>query len=482
MKRITKKKHKPAQEPTEPFEFPDFPVEDQTDPSFPENQQGENYAQEKVTFPDIAGMSGEESCIKEGSNSKQSSAASPLSTFVQPGKCNRNDFPLDRHRAALLIIDIQEYLSKQSETENSDPTKRYLMEHALPSALENIEKLLSTFRRFRSQSNSNQSKPEIIFTYLEALTEDCRDISMDYKLTGHGLATLPTPSNPATFLPMISPQDNELRIPKTSCSVFLSTNIHYVLQNLGVEQLVLCGQITNQCVESACRDAADLGYFVTLAQDACAAYSREEHQRGLENMKGFARIVNTDQVAQELGQDHVLFPSQDFSSVERSDVGDKGISGVESVSKVVEKAGDSKEEETKSTTETSEVEEGQNQRQSEGRAYSNLVKPLIAISPTSRDCVKHDYGNDKLMVHSLLLALRAAQVSFIRYAALDCANGIRCKAVPLRRVLSNPEGFDRQVCVAESCFAGMTGLNDGILEESGLTAANVLVLKPDLST
>ena len=39
-----------------------------------------------------------------------------------------------------------------------------------------------------------------------------------------------------------------------------------MLRNLGVEQLVVVGQLTDQCVESAVRDAADLGYFVTVAE------------------------------------------------------------------------------------------------------------------------------------------------------------------------------------------------------------------------
>jgi ureidoacrylate peracid hydrolase len=153
--------------------------------------------------------------------------------------------------------------------------KKYLFEHSLPSAIRNIEILLHNFRHIRQlqgkAASKEYGKPEIIFTYLEALTEDCRDISTDYKLSGPTLSTLPTPSKPATFLTNISPQGDEIRIPKTSCSVFLSTNIHYALRNLNVEQLVICGQITNQCVESACRDAADLCYFVTVAHDACTA-------------------------------------------------------------------------------------------------------------------------------------------------------------------------------------------------------------------
>ena len=64
---------------------------------------------------------------------------------------------------------------------------------------------------------------------------------------------------------------SDILIPKTSCSVFNSTNIAYVLRNLQIEQIVLVGQLTDQCVESAVRDAADLGFFVTVVDDACAA-------------------------------------------------------------------------------------------------------------------------------------------------------------------------------------------------------------------
>ncbi len=62
----------------------------------------------------------------------------------------------------------------------------------------------------------------------------------------------------------IAPDDDEIVLPKTSSSVFNSTNIHYLLRNMSVTHLVLCGCVTDQCVEHAVRDACDLGYYVTL--------------------------------------------------------------------------------------------------------------------------------------------------------------------------------------------------------------------------
>lgn len=50
----------------------------------------------------------------------------------------------------------------------------------------------------------------------------------------------------------------------------------YLLQNLGIASLVLCGMISNQCVESSARDAAGLGYAVTMVADATTAHGPED--------------------------------------------------------------------------------------------------------------------------------------------------------------------------------------------------------------
>src|SRR6266404_8875375 len=46
-----------------------------------------------------------------------------------------------------------------------------------------------------------------------------------------------------------------------------------------VDVLIVTGMMTDQCVESAVRDARDLGYLVTLVTDACATDSAEPPER-----------------------------------------------------------------------------------------------------------------------------------------------------------------------------------------------------------
>jgi ureidoacrylate peracid hydrolase len=53
---------------------------------------------------------------------------------------------------------------------------------------------------------------------------------------------------------IVAPLQTEIVIAKTSSSVFISTNIDYVLRNLGVRSLVVVGLLTEQCIDSTVRD------------------------------------------------------------------------------------------------------------------------------------------------------------------------------------------------------------------------------------
>jgi ureidoacrylate peracid hydrolase len=101
-------------------------------------------------------------------------------------------------------------------------------------------------------------------------------------------------------LDAIAPAEDEIVLPKTSSSVFISTNIDYVLRNLGVRSLMIAGVLTDQCIDSAVRDACDLGYLVTVPIDACATLSAERHEWALRNNRGYCRQVTTDELVREI--------------------------------------------------------------------------------------------------------------------------------------------------------------------------------------
>jgi ureidoacrylate peracid hydrolase len=138
---------------------------------------------------------------------------------------------------------------------------------------------------------------EVIYTLIESLTADGRDRSLDYKISGFNV---PKGSPDARILEELAPLPDEILFPKTSSSVFISTNIDYVLRNLGVRSLIIAGCLTDQCVDSAVRDACDLGYLVTVPTDACVTLSTERHDWSLRNNRGYCRQLTTQQLSDEI--------------------------------------------------------------------------------------------------------------------------------------------------------------------------------------
>jgi ureidoacrylate peracid hydrolase len=131
------------------------------------------------------------------------------------------------------------------------------------------------------------------------MTADGRDRSLDYKITGFNV---PKGSPDARMVDELAPTDDEIVFPKTSSSVFISTNIDYVLRNLGTKYLIIAGCLTDQCVDSAVRDACDLGYLVTVPTDACATLSVERHEWSLRNNRGYCRQITTQDLLEEIAR------------------------------------------------------------------------------------------------------------------------------------------------------------------------------------
>jgi ureidoacrylate peracid hydrolase len=111
---------------------------------------------------------------------------------------------------------------------------------------------------------------------------------------------VPRGSSDAQVLAEIAPAEDEMVFRKTSSSVFVSTNIDFVLRNLEVRSLIVAGLMTDQCVESAVRDACDLGYLVTLVTDACATDSAERHEQSLIGIRGYCRQRTTEELLAEI--------------------------------------------------------------------------------------------------------------------------------------------------------------------------------------
>lgn len=204
------------------------------------------------------------------------------------------DIPLQRDRVAVLFVDVQNFCLHPEGGEVMSASESERSGKLLPF----IERVRSkTLPRMRAlQQAARDAGVEVMYTTIESLTKDGRDRSLDYKITGFNV---PKGSFDAKVIDEIAPGKDEIVLPKSSSSVFVSTHIDYVLRNLGISQLVVSGVVTDQCVESAIRDACDLGYLVTQVTDACASYTQEMHDASLRAVRGYCRQLALDQLLPE---------------------------------------------------------------------------------------------------------------------------------------------------------------------------------------
>lgn len=195
----------------------------------------------------------------------------------------RRDAPFERGRTALLLVDMQRiWLEPGLDPDHADRgPDHYFYRECRERVIPNQVQLLAAARA---------AGVEVLHTIIQSLTEDGRDRSLDHKLTP---IHIPPSKKEGLPPPELAPVGDEILLPKTSSGVFNSTNVDYLLKNLGIRNLVVAGILTDQCVDMTVRDGADRGYLVACVADACAAPSPERHATALKAFGGYCWVTDT---------------------------------------------------------------------------------------------------------------------------------------------------------------------------------------------
>ena len=210
-----------------------------------------------------------------------------IDTIPRDGDISFRQRAIEPDRSALLVIDMQKGHYDEDRI-GPDREHSYLHDRIKNAVIPNGQRLIAACRA---------AGAEVIYTVIECLTLDGRDRSLDYKISGLFAAK---DSREAEVIDELAPLDNDIVIPKTSSSLFNSTNFEYVLRNLGVEYLMVMGMITDQCIETTVRDGCDRGFLMTVAEDACAANAEQRHEESLIGINGYCRRRTTDALIAEL--------------------------------------------------------------------------------------------------------------------------------------------------------------------------------------
>jgi len=189
-----------------------------------------------------------------------------------------------KDNAALLVIDAQNDNLHEKGSLNFMGTWKLAKE---TGAVENVKRLVKTCQ---------ESGVRIFWIKQNRLSKG-KDIfpdTFDAKIMGLIHGTLPNAFLGDTWdtdicdelKPLI--KKDELVIEKPGWNAFETTPLQRYLNHLGISTLIVCGFLTDFCVESTVRSASDKGFLTIVASDACATSTQEDHDMALER---FDRLI-----------------------------------------------------------------------------------------------------------------------------------------------------------------------------------------------
>src|SRR5687768_6078556 len=106
------------------------------------------------------------------------------------------------------------------------------------------------------------------------------------------------------IIPELYPIAGEPVIDKPGKGAFYATELGSILQNRGIQSLIVCGVTTEVCVHTTVREANDRGYRCIVPGDCCASYFPEFHAMGLRMIKAqggiFGWVSDSEKVVRAL--------------------------------------------------------------------------------------------------------------------------------------------------------------------------------------
>lgn len=186
---------------------------------------------------------------------------------------NTHPMPFTASKAALLVIDMQEFFL--------DPASPSYTCGGL-AILPNIRTLIDAFRA--------ANRPVIFTRHVH------HPDHIDSGIMGwwwKGMCVEGTPESEVHHA--IQPLASEKVILKHRYSAFYNTDLETILRCQGIEELVITGVMSNMCCESTARDAYFRDYRVFFLADATGSINEEMQLATLLNVAfGFAYVTTTD--------------------------------------------------------------------------------------------------------------------------------------------------------------------------------------------
>jgi nicotinamidase-related amidase len=206
-------------------------------------------------------------------------------------------FGISAAKTALIVVDMQ-YVDAHPDWGIGRAAREAGQTEAFAEYWPAVEGAIANQRRLLQAARG--AGVQVVFTRIATQTRDARDVGRQHRLVG---LPVPRDTRDACILDDLPVGPDDVVFSKVSSSPFNSTAIDRFLRNLDVDTLLVCGVVTNGCVEGTVRDASDLGYQVIMVEDACAAVTPALHQAAITNLKdGFCNVRTSADVEKELNE------------------------------------------------------------------------------------------------------------------------------------------------------------------------------------
>jgi ureidoacrylate peracid hydrolase len=191
---------------------------------------------------------------------------------------------LNPDRAALMVVDMQKFFL--------DPELPTFTCGGL-AIMDNVKKLIDTFR---------MAKRPVIYTAHVHHPDKIDAGIMEWWWDGMCIEG----SEEAKIHPDIAPLPGEKVIYKHRYSAFYNTDLETVLRVQKIEDIVICGIMTNMCCESTARDAYYRDYRVFFPADGTGSITEEMHVASLLNLAfGFAQVVQSGEILKRINEEKI---------------------------------------------------------------------------------------------------------------------------------------------------------------------------------
>lgn len=190
-------------------------------------------------------------------------------------------------RTTLIVVDMQKYqvqkdfIAYKAMNTVTPGILDYFVSEVEKKVTPNLRKLINF---------CHEVEVPVIYTKYSSFMPDGSDLPKGVKNLNNlakellGDVAFPHISHPSSdIINELKPEDRDFVLQKNTSGTFISTRLDSFLINMDIETVLVSGVVTNFCVHSTAREAADYGFQVVIVEDCCAAWTSEIHQATLKS-------------------------------------------------------------------------------------------------------------------------------------------------------------------------------------------------------